>query len=479
MFSPALSASFSPSTTRPAPSPRVHSPLERFYDQIIPTSKEEDLREQAFYLEAPMFQKIAYRINKLARWLFRQIPPALNNDDQLVSSFTKGLALKTSLNPPQGQKAVLIKIDQLMKIVGDSQKVELKTLQEEVYQNDEAEYTPNSLYTGLKTYQQSLNFDNVKFKGKPVSQFLRDNNYVLDSDQEGCLITCLHTKLSKDIFESTCGLNDSVRAVFKDVTAPCLIGRGGFGIVFAVAKNGETLALKAPIVTGTDDMMPMTVEEHPSVLRPSEVILFDEYKLQHQGTYKAISMKDLSKLGTERRCCFVYLPLMQGSLMDLIVSRGGISAELAKNALKTLSRGVEFLHEKEIYHRDLKPENLLVKDGQFKITDFGLATRRTRETEGKYCAGTPAYLPPEASASPFKGMNSAAQDIWAMGIVLCDILYGLSIDRTNHTPLLHLTELAKEINKTDGILEGAFKHDPNERAPAPKIKALAEPIYSK
>jgi len=39
--------------------------------------------------------------------------------------------------------------------------------------------------------------------------------------------------------------------------------------------------------------------------------------------------------------------------------------------LLEISKGLKFMHEKNIAHRDLKIENVLLEDKKFKLCDFG------------------------------------------------------------------------------------------------------------
>ena len=49
---------------------------------------------------------------------------------------------------------------------------------------------------------------------------------------------------------------------------------------------------------------------------------------------------------------------------------------------------------KGIVHRDLKPENILIKDGVFKIADFGFSKNVDNFSKGmlQSLLGTPLYM---------------------------------------------------------------------------------------
>jgi serine/threonine protein kinase len=94
--------------------------------------------------------------------------------------------------------------------------------------------------------------------------------------------------------------------------------------------------------------------------------------------------------------------------------------------------GLKALHICGKVHRDLKPENVLVKqNGNFALTDFGIAGDRTkRMTERnilgkpKQIFGTYAYMPPE-QLRPFKDATVLpTTDIFSFGVMMFQLLTG-------------------------------------------------------
>src|SRR5438552_551796 len=114
--------------------------------------------------------------------------------------------------------------------------------------------------------------------------------------------------------------------------------------------------------------------------------------------------------------------------------RGPLPLEIALNCARQIADALEAAHEKDIVHRDLKPGNIKIKpDGTVKVLDFGLAqvsgepgvqshdspTITMDPTQAGMILGTAAYMSPEQARG--KPVDKRA-DIWAFGVVLCELL---------------------------------------------------------
>ena len=112
------------------------------------------------------------------------------------------------------------------------------------------------------------------------------------------------------------------------------------------------------------------------------------------------------------------------SLRDLLAHGGKFEPALALHVLRVATDAVAALHEAGVVHRDLKPANVMFdRAGNVRVCDFGLAceidpgTFRGRAAE---VGGSPLYMAPEM----FDGNTSPQSDVYALGIILFEMLIG-------------------------------------------------------
>ncbi|CAD8151901.1 unnamed protein product [Paramecium pentaurelia] len=94
----------------------------------------------------------------------------------------------------------------------------------------------------------------------------------------------------------------------------------------------------------------------------------------------------------------------------------------ALEVFQQIVQGIKALHDKKIIHRDIKPANILKSNGYYKLADFGFAVIENQYESiiKKFNVGTPMYMAPETVQN---NVYSEKSDIWALGIVLFQMIY--------------------------------------------------------
>ncbi len=90
--------------------------------------------------------------------------------------------------------------------------------------------------------------------------------------------------------------------------------------------------------------------------------------------------------------------------------------------LKAVTAALGYAHANGIVHCDVKPGNIMIDSGGvIFLTDFGIARHADSTTTTLSLAGTPAYMAPEQIRDE---TVSAATDVYALGLVLYEMLTG-------------------------------------------------------
>lgn len=121
---------------------------------------------------------------------------------------------------------------------------------------------------------------------------------------------------------------------------------------------------------------------------------------------------------------FLVMAYYRGETLERRLARGPLPVAQAVDIAAQIGRGLALAHEAGVVHRDIKPANVMVTlRGEVKLLDFGIArlVGALGLTRTGALVGTPAYLSPEQARGE---TVDARTDLWALGVVLYEMLSG-------------------------------------------------------
>lgn len=204
----------------------------------------------------------------------------------------------------------------------------------------------------------------------------------------------------------------------------CLIGRGGMGEVYRARRADGAFEQRVAI----------------KLIRPEAVKHLERFhterqilaRLEHPGIARLL---DGGTLADGRP--YMAMEYVEGSTLTRHCRERPLDLDARLALFRQVCEAVAYAHAHLVVHRDLKGGNVMVTAaGEVKLLDFGIA--KLVDAEG--CDATLTQLAPltpeTAAPEQLSGAPvSTATDVYALGVILHDLLTGLPLWDFTNTPV--------------------------------------------
>ena len=260
--------------------------------------------------------------------------------------------------------------------------------------------------------------------------------------------------------------------VIEDIF-PKQLGSGSFGRVFLVSHNDSKKLFALKVI----DKSKLMVSYGRLDIIYNEINIHS--KLSHENIIKLYNVHE------DNDSINIIMEYAEnGNLFQLISKeKSGLEESKAFEYFIQVVNAVYYLHNNNIIHRDIKPENILIgNDNKIKLCDFGWAKELTLENRSTFC-GTIEYMAPEIVGSE---NYDYSVDIWSLGILLYELLFGHSPFKANNTKNVILNIKTHELtydeqnkkisNSCKDLIQKLLDSNPQKRL---KIKDILEHPFVK
>ena len=192
------------------------------------------------------------------------------------------------------------------------------------------------------------------------------------------------------------------------------IGRGSFGDVYAVYDplfdiERAVKVLRSGLFDSESSREQFLAEARHAV------------KVSHPG------LVDVRDVEINPDLSFIVMKLIQGENLEKRLRQGPMELATTVQIMIKVAQAAHHAHEAGLVHRDLKPANILLDQHQNPvIADFGLVFDQNAQDPSDPSlarAGTRPYMSPEQYSGP-PAIIDERSDIWALGVILAEMLHG-------------------------------------------------------
>jgi serine/threonine protein kinase len=244
--------------------------------------------------------------------------------------------------------------------------------------------------------------------------------------------------------------------------------KGGFGTVFAGTKEGfPPLAIKKLDISASESAN-------------RELRIADQFS---GNSFKHVIPTYDSGQDAESDFYYVVMARAEKNLQEELEHRGHFEEAETAGILLQIMGGLEEIHP--IVHRDLKPGNILLHEGLWKISDFGIAKFVEESTSLltlKGCLSPPYAAPEQWQLEPV----SVSTDLYAVGCIAYQLLSGNPPFRASSNSEFQKQHLYSEPAALDSVsplvqtlVSMLLRKSPESRPTIARSKGILENIISR
>ena len=202
---------------------------------------------------------------------------------------------------------------------------------------------------------------------------------------------------------------------------------------------------------------------HPSIAKPLS------FRIQKQPTAEA----GLSAGGGGWKVSVLVDLARKGSMKDLLETIETLEIKTVRSWSIQMIGGLDFYHRHRIVHAGIRPENVLLEPTETGMAIVKLADGLFQdelhsmkdEAGSKFSTASSAYWRAPEVSKDLSGKPSNSKDIWDLGVLILQMVFGLHVQRVYASPdaLMDALELSESFEE---LLSQVFKADPRKRPSA-------------